>query len=108
MIEVLPGGVAVIYWFSYDGDGNQAWFVGVGTIDGKTITVDEVFVPRGTVFGPNFDPDDVELVPWGSMEFTIDSCNTGTMSYVSSKGGEFGSGSLNLERITALAGLGCN
>lgn len=107
LIEVLSGGIAVVYWFSYDGDGNQAWFVGVGSIDGKTITVDDVFIAGGGVFGPGFDSDDVELVPWGSMEFTFDSCGTGTMSYVSTKGGEFGSGSLDLERITGLAGVPC-
>ena len=107
LIEILPGGVAVVYWFSYDGDGNQAWFVGAGTIDGKTITIDDVRIGRGAFFGDDFDPDDVSLDPWGTMEFTFDSCNTGTMSYVSSKGSEFGSGSLNLERITQLAGLDC-
>jgi len=106
LIEVLTPGVALIYWFSYDSDGNQAWFVGVGNIDGKTITVPDVLIPRGAVFGPTFDPDDVSLDAWGTMTFTFDSCSSGTMSYASSKG-SFGSGSLNLERITSVAGLPC-
>jgi hypothetical protein len=108
LIEILPGGIAVIYWFSYDPvDPIQAWFVGVGEIDGKTITVEDVRIPLGTVFGPSFDPLDVMLVPWGSFEFVFDGCNSGTMSYSSGKGGEFGSGSLDVERITGLAGLTC-
>ena len=106
LIEILPGDLAIVYWFSYDTNGNQAWWVGVGTVEGKTIRVDETEIPGGTVFGPNFDPDDLVRVPWGSMEFTFDSCTTGTMSY-ESKLSEYGSGTLNLERITTVAGLPC-
>jgi len=108
LIEILPGAsLAVIYWFSYDEDGNeQAWFVGVGSIQGKTITVDAVNAPSGPTFGPGYDPDDVTLFPWGTMSFTFDTCNTGTMMYSSQVVG-FGAGTLDLQRITALAGLSC-
>ena len=107
LIEILPGGSAVVYWFSYDTNGNQAWFVGVGTINGKTITVDDVRMGVGTFFGAGFDPSDVTLVPWGSWTFTFDGCNSGTMTY-SSVLPEFGTGALNMQRITALNGLSCS
>jgi hypothetical protein len=107
LIEVLSDDVALVYWFSYDGDGNQAWFVGVGTIDGKTITINDVLIPRGAVFGDNFDPGDVSLDAWGTITIIFDECDSGTLSYESSIP-EFGSGMLQLVRITSIPGLECN
>lgn len=106
LIEVLSDDLALVYWFSYDGNGNQAWFVGVGSIDGKTITVEDVLIPRGTVFGDDFDPGAVSLGAWGLITIIFDGCNSGTISYESSIP-EFGSGSLQLVRITAIPGLTC-
>jgi len=107
LIEVLSDKQALIFWFSFDSDGNQAWFVGAGTIDGKTITVEKAQIPRGGAFGPGFNPGDVSRDAWGSMTFTFDGCNSGTMSYASSIE-EFGFGTLNLQRITGVAGLDCS
>ncbi len=107
LIEILSDDLALVYWFSYDADGNPAWWVGVGTINGKTITIEEAELPAGTVFGSNFDADDINHLPWGQMVFTFDSCTSGTMSYQSAIG-EFGSGTLDLRRITSIPGLGCN
>jgi len=107
LIEILNDDLALVYWFSYDANGNQAWWVGVGTINGKTITVEDSELPTGTVFGSGFNAGNISRVPWGQMVFTFDSCTSGTMSYQSDIG-EFGSGTLDLARITAIPGLGCN
>jgi hypothetical protein len=37
--------------------------VGVGSIEGKTVTVKDVQIPRGTVFGSGFNPQDVSRDP---------------------------------------------
>jgi len=107
LIEVLSDDVALVYWFSYDADGNQAWFVGVGTIDGKTITINDVLIPRGTVFGDDFDPGAVLLDAWGTIIIVFDGCDNGTLTYESVIP-EFGSGTLQLVRITSIPGLECN
>jgi hypothetical protein len=107
LIEVLSDELALVYWFTYDSNGNQAWFVGVGSIDGKTITIENVLIPRGTVFGGDFDPAGVLLDAWGTITIVFDGCDSGTLSYVSVIP-EFVSGTLELARITAIPGLGCN
>jgi len=105
LIEILDGDVVVVYWFTYDADGNQMWLVGVGTIVGDTLTIDELLVTSGPGFGPGFDPDDVVGEVWGSLVIIFTGCDTATLDYVSVL--EFGSGSFSLIRLTALAGLSC-
>ena len=43
ILEVLDATTVVVQWFTYDDEGKQFWIQGVGTIDGKTITVKEAF-----------------------------------------------------------------
>lgn len=106
IIEVISADTAVVQWFTYDDKGNQFWIQGVGTIDGKTITVKEAFFTRGTAYGSGFDPDDVERVDWGTVTMVFDSCTRGSASYESLLA-EFGSGAQDLRRITSLDGLAC-
>ncbi len=96
----------MVQWFTYDDKGNQFWIQGVGSIDGKTITVKEAFFTRGTAYGSGFDPDDVERVDWGTVTIVFDSCTRGSASYESLLP-EFGSGTQDLRRITSLDGLAC-
>jgi YVTN family beta-propeller protein len=105
LLEVLPGGRALLAWFSYDPDGNQAWFLNTGAVEGNRIRFD-LTVPSGTDFGPTFNPGDVSRPPWGTAVFTFDDCNSGSMSYESQVEG-YGSGSLGLKRLTSLSGLEC-
>ncbi len=105
VIQVLAGSQVLVYWFTYDPSGNQAWFLGVGEFDGEELVISEVFKTRGPVFGPDFDPEDLELIPWGEMRFSL-ACNTGSMSYDGTPAG-YGSGSMGLQRLSSLAGLAC-
>lgn len=109
IIEILPGGGVVMAWFTYDSAGEQVWLVGAAgpeAFDGKTITLTDVQITSGPVFGPGFDGDSVERIRWGTATFEFDGCNFGTMTYASVLP-EFGSGSLDLERLTALADTDC-
>lgn len=106
IVQLLPDGRALIYWFSYSPEGEQAWFFGSGTVDGNTITVDEVLITSGGRFGPDFDPDEVAVSPWGSMQFEL-SCGGGSMTYAASLAG-YDSGGLDLSQLTELDGLNCN
>jgi len=106
-IEVLADGLVVVFWFSYDPVGNQAWFFGVGTVDGKEIHVDTMLITSGGLFGPDFDPDDVVMTPWGEVHFTLDCEEGGVMTY-SSLFPEYGAGEQSLIRATSLAELPCD
>lgn len=103
LVEVLAGGRLAAYWFTYDGQGNQAWLAGVGTIQGNTATV-PVILTRGGVFGPAFEPGAVDRQGWGSLTFTFDSCDTGSVAYNVG----FGAGTLALRRLTRPEGLVCD
>ena len=104
-IEVLIDSRVLVYWFTYDKEGNQAWFFGTGEIVGEELVITETFSTRGPSFGPDFNPDDLELIPWGELRFDL-RCINGKMSYNSVQE-EFGSGLIHLKRLTSLADLPC-
>ncbi len=106
-LELLTDGRALVYWFSFDTNGNRRWFFGVGESSGagSTITFDEMLTTSGGKFGASFDPADVAILPWGSMELDL-GCAAGTATFTPTEPG-FAAGALNLERLTSLAGLAC-
>lgn len=105
VIEVLAEGQVMVYWFTYDQAGNQAWFLGVGGIENAELVISEVFRTRGPEFGPGFDPVDLELIPWGTLRFNL-SCSTGSVSYDGTPAG-FGAATIELQHLTWLEGLSC-
>lgn len=105
VVEVLAEGRVLVYWFAYDLAGNQAWFVGVGDIEQGEFVMTEVFQTRGPVFGPDFDPADLELIPWGSLRLEL-SCTTGSVTYDGTLAG-FGAGTIALQRLSSIEGLAC-
>lgn len=105
VIEIIENNAAVVYWYTYDQSGNQIWVTGVGSYAGSTITVDDAIFTTGGIFGPNFDPNSVDRQPWGNLTLQFTSCNSGTVQYDSTAG--FGSGNLQLIRLTSIEGLPC-
>lgn len=105
LLEILPDGRALGGWFSYDPEGEQAWFYNLGTVEDDTITF-EMLLPSGADFGPTFDSDEMTFPPWGTVVFTFQDCNTATVSYSSPIEG-YGSGSLDVTRLTQLWLLAC-
>ena len=97
----------IFYWFTYDNAGNQAWLIGVGTVNGNVATFDDALISFGTRFGSNFDPKAVQLPRWGSVDFTLVNCREITVDYTSTDPA-FGSGQLHARRLVTPAGLSCN
>lgn len=104
-VEVLIDGQVIVYWFSYDPAGKRRWFFGLGDIREGKLVFDDVLTSSGGIFGPGFDPSLVEYKPWGTLELNLD-CEGGTATYSSTEAG-FGSGTLNLERLTKIDQLAC-
>ncbi len=105
VLEVLFDARVLVYWFSFDAEGNRRWFFGTGEImDGKLI-FDQVFTTLGGTFGSEFDPETVEVIPWGSLELEL-KCIEGTARFESEEEG-FPAGTLDLTRLTILDGLAC-
>lgn len=105
VLEYLGNNSLLMAWFSYDTQGNQRWFLGVGSGNGNVFTFPDVQTTYGTVFGPDFNPANVVRAPWGSLSITVNSCTSLTVDYQGPA--EFGSGQLNAIPIVGLAGLDC-
>ena len=105
-VEVLPNGRFLAAWFAFNPAGTQqAWFVGVGTYNGSTATITAVGQPTGGRWIPNFDPNQIVNNFWGTLSFTFTDCNHGKVDFNSVLG--YGTGSMNLTRLTQPAGLTC-
>jgi hypothetical protein len=106
MLEVLSDNRLLAFWFSFNPAGDQqAWFGGVGNYSGNTATITGVALPTGGRWIPNFDQNAIVLNPWGTLTFTFTDCNHGKVDFSSLSG--YGSGSMNLTRLTLPAGLTC-
>jgi hypothetical protein len=104
-VEVLANLQALVYWFSFDGEGARRWFFGSGRIDGSRLVFDELFTTAGGVFGPGFDPEAVTVAPWGSLELDL-TCTAGTAHFTPTEAG-FPAGTLALVRLSRPGGLDC-
>lgn len=105
VVEVLFDSRVLVFWFSYDTDGNRRWFFGVGEIRDGKLVIDEMLSTTGGIFGDDFDPGTVEYSSWGTLELDID-CEGGTATWISAKDG-FGSGMFNVRRLSKLADISC-
>jgi FG-GAP-like repeat len=103
-VEILADNRFLVWWFAFDPEGNQAWFGGVGTYSGNTATVN-VERALGGRWIPNFNPANITRQNWGQLNFRFDSCLRGRVDFSSTT--NFGSGSMELTRLTVPAGLVC-
>jgi hypothetical protein len=104
-LQWMSSGEALLTWYSYDGDGNQFWMLGVGRLMEGVIRFPQLHATRGARFGAAFDPNDVERFEWGTLALTLD-CSGGSAHYVSVIDA-FGIGTLALDRLTTLRTLPC-
>lgn len=105
VIEQLGTGNAIVYWFSFDTQGNQAWFYGVGPQDGSRILVEEMIVTRGGRFGDGFNPAQVQYESWGRIEVELE-CDYGKFDYASTLAG-YGDGKQTLLRVASAENRDC-
>lgn len=105
LIEVLDDERIWVCWFTFDADGNRTWICGLGTINGNQATV-PAFQVEGGLFPPLFDPDNTEIVDWGTFTFTFFDCNNALFAWAPLLPG-FQAGSMPLERLTIISALPC-
>jgi len=106
IVEVLTDGSAVVQWFTYDQNGKQFWIQGTGNFNGSVLTVDNLFSTSGKAWGSGFGSGPVMQDPWGTLTMDFTACDAATVNYDSSAG--FGSGTLNMVRLTSLMGIPCS
>jgi hypothetical protein len=92
------------WWFTYQPNGGQAWFGGIGSFTGNRATI-EVIKAEGGRFLPNFDPSTITNPVLGTMTIEFESCVKGRVDYNFQQG--YGSGSWPMDRLTVAQGLEC-
>lgn len=105
IFDVTVDGLFIVYWFTYDNEGRQMWLVGFSEDSSQPGVQVELRQYGGTVFGPQFNPDDVVSEIWGNVEIHFKDCMSAEANYESVTGS--GAGSLELERIYYVAGSLC-
>ena len=104
--QEVEAGRVFTAWFTYDAEGNQAWIVGEGRLEGRELTFEQLTMTRGARFGEDFMSEDVEHIEWGSMQVHFTSCETAEVEFESIIPA-FGNGHLKPERLTRLKDLDC-
>ncbi|MEM1411840.1 MAG: serine hydrolase [Pseudomonadota bacterium] len=108
VMEVLPDGLVLAYWFTYDIDGNQAWMLALGSGDLRQGSFRlDLLKPTGGRFGPDFDPDDVVRSPAGEARIGLQ-CEGGFGDFVSADAEDFVDIRFDLQQIVGIASNRCN
>src|SRR3982750_4640360 len=109
-LQILDNGSALALWFTYPPAGaaaQQAWiYAADGRIEGDRVIFDGAITTRGPRFGASFNPSELQVQPWGTMELRFSDCNTVDLTYAGPAA--WGSGSRRLTRLTAYAELECD
>jgi hypothetical protein len=109
IVEVLNEDTLAVYWFVYSPTGEPVFLLAVAGIDGSTAS-GPAYQYSGMRFG-DFDPETVNEAIWGSLSIEFTGCDTARMSYASDvihEGHAYGSGTIELARLTAIHGLHCH
>jgi hypothetical protein len=106
-LEILNADSALVEWFTYNEQGGQRWFQGVGQIvhgaSGDSIEFPQLYVTHGGHFGPAFNPGDVQFQIEGNATLSFIDCNVGTFHYDAFNQSQ----TLPIQRLTQTMGAGC-
>ena len=109
IIEILPGEPLrmAARWYVFEPLGGPTWIAADGVVSGgKAVLTGYRITGSGARFASNFDPANVQEEPWGTLTFSFKDCNHGSVEWLSSLPG-YGSGAMDLVRLTLPAGLTC-
>jgi len=106
VVQQLSEAEALVYWFSFTSTGEQAWMFNTGALESGRLTVDNLLLPGGGMFGRSFEPDSVAIQAWGYLEMQLD-CGGGIAAYNSGLA-NFSSGNQQLLPLTRLQNSTCN
>lgn len=105
-VQWLSDGRVAFVFYTFDNEGNPFWMINSDTVvNGDTVTATMVYAEGKTKFGANFNPAEVNLVPWGTITLTYSDDDNLTFDYNSTLAG-FGAGNHAYTRLTTLAGTG--
>jgi len=92
--------------YSYDTEGSQLWLVGTVPIDeDDTVASVPVYQVDGPVWGSGYDPDDRNIIEFGTLTVRFTSCGTALFQIRNDVGLE--DGDYPLVRLTNIVGIEC-
>ncbi len=110
-LEVVRGGDGVdrlnALWAVYNNAGGQLYLLGTGDIVGNSSTITAISTAGGR-FPPPFTASNVQLVPFGTLKFTFNDCNSGTLQYNGTNPSFLTTGTISLNRLTSISGVSCS
>ncbi len=89
-------------WYVYH-EGKPVWLVGVGSIIGNSAEI-SMAITSGPDFGSAYNPDDLNVFPWGTVKLTLTGKDSLQLDWDSTDA-TFGSGSMMMERLSAIKGM---
>ena len=108
IVQWLSEDQAIIAWYTYSPDGRRFWLVSdTVEVDGNRLTAKMLYPAAATAFGAEFDSDEIELSPWGTVTLSYRNCQEADFHYTSQLP-VFGSGSHMYQRLTQPAGAVCD
>ncbi len=102
VIQKIRDGRMLIYWMTYDAEGNQRWILAFGQRQGLQLVADEVYVTDNGVFAASMEiePDFIDV---GDLVIEFSDCDSGEVRYTVD--GE--SGTMEIGRLTGLGSNEC-
>lgn len=99
----------VLAWYAFF-EGRQVWILAVGNVvpDGEGQTaVMTAWIYEGNGFPPDYNPDLTNEIVWGEIRMYFIGCDEAVIEWESIIEG-FGSGSLEVQRLTTISGTTCD
>lgn len=107
-LEIFSDERALLYWYTYNDDGDPIWLYSEGVIDGDAIDFDTYYSDGKTFSNPEA-PRENRI--WGKVLMEFTGCNTATISYDSTLSGipnsPEGTREVPVERLVNIASLPC-
>lgn len=107
-VQVIDGDQTIIFWYVYDADGEPIWLFSQGPNVGNRVQA-TVYWHDGMRWG-DLDNNDLNQEIWGTMTMEFHDCNNATITYssdMSYKGQPFGSGTIEVKRLTGVSNNEC-
>ena len=105
MVEVDAVATMVVTWYTYQG-GEQFWISASGPVSGMTATLHAISGNGGN-FPPNYETDEVNFEPWGTLEFQLIDDDHAEIRWQTEQPG-FAPGVLAVSRLTVIDRYQCN
>ncbi|MFT3792192.1 MAG: choice-of-anchor Q domain-containing protein [Rudaea sp.] len=96
----------MVFWNTFDRNGNQAWLYGVGTLTSDRHIHAQMARNTGGVLQPGGAPTGAKSSSWGTVDIDVSNCSAAQFAYQSNLP-EFGSGQFPLTRLAFESAINC-